>query len=850
MDCPAGASTTLRNNIIVSNDVGLACEGICDADYNLVWGNQTDYGTGASVGGHDIWTDPRFAEVGEYDFHLQEGSPAIDAGDSVTFATADYDGIIRPQGDGVDLGAYEYVRFASGLTLVINEVMANPAVETTGEYIELVNYGDAAVDVAGLVIWDGDSIDALAGYEGGTTVIPAGGYALILDPDYADDHDIEAGTVLLTVASSTTIGNGLSTSDPISLWEGNLVTRIDRFSFPTNPGNGVSIERVSIEEGDILANWTSSPCSASPGRENCASSPSNVSRDLLIAINEIMANPLDEGTGEFIELYNFDVEAIDLAGFIITDGDANDTITGWAGGTTVLQPGEYGVILDPGYAGQYTIPAEAVLLTITDTATLGNGLSIADPISLIEPSGMAVVDSYSRVYDPGNGISVEKVDHQVGDVPSNFVASTCPSGSSPGAVNCAAGGSEPISGNTITITEVMANALDEDTGEYIELYNYGDTAINVLDWRLDDGDATDTLQALYGGSTTIPAGGYAMILDAEYANDYGSLAGVVLLTTDDTTIGSGLATTDPIRLRAATGTRTVDSFSFPFNPGNGISVEKIDLVVGDVPQNWIASPCNSSPGAVNCAWGGGNTAEMTSTHVTISEVMANPIAEGSGEFIELFNAGPVAVDVSGWVLTDGDAIDILQGYQGGATSIPPGGYAVILDTGYASDYSIDASAVLLTVGDATLGNSLSTNDPITIYEADGSTVVATFSFPTNPGNGVSMEKRTLTGGDIDSNWAASTCRTANADDNDFSSPGTRNCTDPNDGVSGTNVTGQDCPYGAVDCLNGICLMDLLSWDSYCSETCTVANDQCPTDFHCEVITDLWGFASSEVCVQD
>lgn len=847
--CNGQAACTLRNNILVSNDVGYSCIGSCNADYNLVWGNQTDYGLGTTPGSHDLSIDPRFTEPGEYDFHLQEDSPAIDAGDGVVFTNVDFDGISRPQGDGVDMGAYEYARFTSGLTLLINEIMSNPIDESTGEFVELYNYGSGSVDAAGLVIWDGDAIDELVGYQGGSTVIPAGGYAVILDPDYANEYTIEAGAVLLTVASSTTIGNGLSTSDPISLWEGNLITRIARFSFPFDPGNGVSVERVSIEEGDIHANWTASPCSASPGKENCASKPSNVSREVLIALNEIMANPLDEGTGEFIELYNFGDEDVDVAGFIITDGDANDTITGWNAGPTVLQPGDYGVVLDPGYADDYTIPGEAVLLTIADTATIGNGLSISDPVSLLDASGQSVIDTFSRVYDPGNGVSVEKVDPTVGDVPSNWAASSCPSGSSPGALNCVTGG-EPVSGDTIAITEVMSNPLDEDTGEYVELYNYGDLPVDVAGWRLDDGDATDTLQAFGAGSTVIPAGGYALVLDAEYDNDYGSLSGVVLLTTDDTTIGTGLATTDPLRLRAASGSAVVDSFSFPFNPGNGISIEKIDLVVGDVPQNWTVCPCNSSPGEVNCAWSGGTSSDLSSTHVVISEVMANPLDEGSGEYIELFNAGPADVDVAGFILTDGDAIDVVQGYQGGGSVIPPGGYAVILDSGYASDYTIGAGAVLLTVGDATLGNGLSTNDPITLFEPDGATVVDTFSFPTNPGNGVSVEKATLTRGDQETNWRPSTCRKANGKANDFCSPGLRNCADPNSGVTGDNVTGEPCPYGAVDCLYQVCLIDLLSYDTYCSEPCEIANDQCPTGYHCAEVEDLWGFSSSEVCVQD
>ncbi len=839
-----GGHCEVYNNILINNDFGLSCPGTCHRDHNLVWGNWTNWDYAAPAE-NDVEVDPQFVAPGEFDFHLQETSPCIDAGDDQGPAT-DYDGVPRPQDDARDIGAYEYRRLASEVTLAINEVMANPLDEDTGEFIELYNYGDAAVDAAGLIIWDGDATDAIEGYQGGSTLIPAGGYAVVLDSEYAGEYTIDAGARLLTVGN-TTLGNGLSTTDPISLWEANGVTPVDRFSFPANPGNGVSIEKVSVDEGDILSNWKACPCGATPGAENCASQPGNVARDVLIAINEVMANPLDEATGEFVELYNFGPDPVDVAGFILTDGDATDTLVGYQGGATLLLPGDYGVILDPDYADQYTLPGAAVLLTVASTATLGNGLATTDPISLLDATGQSVIDAYSRPFNPGNGLSIEKVDSIVGDVPSNWVTSPCPAGSSPGELNCATGGA-PIAGDTIAITEVMSNPVDEDTGEYVELYNYGLDPVDVLNWRLDDGDAVDTLQGFLGGTTVIPSGGWALVLDAEYADDYSLPGGVILLTTDDTTIGSGLTTTDPLILRAASGSAVVDAFSFPFNPGNGISVEKQDLVIGDVPQNWVTSPCNRSPGEINCAMGGGPSGELSSTYVVISEVMANAADEGTGEFIELFNAGPADVDLAGWVISDGDATDVIQAWQGGSTVLGAGGYAVILDEGYAGQYDIDAAAVLLTVGGATLGNGLATNDPITLFEADASTVVDTYSFPTNPGDGVSIEKRTLTAGDQQANWTASTCLAGNGAANDYASPGWRNCADWGNGLTGDQVTGEPCPYGGIDCLSGLCLMDLISNDTYCSEDCTAGS--CPGGFTCSPVDDPWGTGVSEACVRD
>ena len=155
-----------------------------------------------------------------------------------------------------------------------------------------------------------------------------------------------------------------------------------------------------------------------PWASNCASLPPNISAEVFIAINEVMASPLSETTGEFIELYNFGTDPVELEGMVLSDGDTTDVITGWQGGATSIAAGQFAVIIDPDYDGAYNIATGALWLTVATSSTLGNGLAVNDPISLWIPLDMSH-DTYTHTLNGGNGISSEKVEATIGDIAPN-----------------------------------------------------------------------------------------------------------------------------------------------------------------------------------------------------------------------------------------------------------------------------------------------------------------------------------------------------------------------------------------------------------------------------------------------
>jgi hypothetical protein len=81
---------------------------------NIVFGNQpTDYNTNVSPSGGQL-VDPTLGTIfmnwqkdGSGDYHLKSTSPAIDKGSSTSAPPIDFDGAARPQGAGVDIGAFE-----------------------------------------------------------------------------------------------------------------------------------------------------------------------------------------------------------------------------------------------------------------------------------------------------------------------------------------------------------------------------------------------------------------------------------------------------------------------------------------------------------------------------------------------------------------------------------------------------------------------------------------------------------------------------------------------------------------------------------------------------------------------
>lgn len=144
--------------------------------------------------------------------------------------------------------------------------------------------------------------------------------------------------------------------------------------------------------------------------------------------------------------------------------------------------------------------------------------------------------------------------------------------------------------------------------------------------------------------------------------------------------------------------------------------------------------------------------------IVLTEVMFDPSgSERYDEFVELYNTGPDTVDLEGWTIGDAEELDRLVPLEGG-TSLPPGRFALILDSGYmgrSTTYDpLPPDVLLLAIEDASFGKggwSNSSPEPVRLFDPEGREVARYTYSPGNP-PGYSDEKVELDGGDSPDNW--------------------------------------------------------------------------------------------------
>ncbi|MCF7833127.1 MAG: lamin tail domain-containing protein [Candidatus Marinimicrobia bacterium] len=131
-----------------------------------------------------------------------------------------------------------------------------------------------------------------------------------------------------------------------------------------------------------------------------------------VLLNEFMIDPDNDNTGEFIEIFNAGDSLIEMSLLFLCDAQDTDAITPFP--DSLLYPGQYGLILDPDYSGEYDllIPDSIPRFTIPDSrfGMYGISNSTSKPFSLLS-SDHKILDSYITGSPdwPVNGYTIERI---------------------------------------------------------------------------------------------------------------------------------------------------------------------------------------------------------------------------------------------------------------------------------------------------------------------------------------------------------------------------------------------------------------------------------------------------------
>lgn len=174
---------------------------------------------------------------------------------------------------------------------------------------------------------------------------------------------------------------------------------------------------------------------------------------------------------------------------------------------------------------------------------------------------------------------------------------------------------------------------------------------------------------------------------------------------------------------------------------------------------------------------------ITTSGLIITEVMSNvkgpenPYGDRN-EFIEIYNNSEDTIDLAGYFVSDFDAPpdgirawendSILIKYPGlriHSTILYPFAYGLILDREYivrdsinCQPYDIPPGTLILTTDDTSIGDELTTNDPLIIFSnayactTSFGTPYIEDNFPKDPGDGISWELIDFLKPDTSDNW--------------------------------------------------------------------------------------------------
>ncbi|MEO0469020.1 MAG: lamin tail domain-containing protein [Bacteroidota bacterium] len=394
----------------------------------------------------------------------------------------------------------------------ISEVMYNDSdiigSLETGDWIELYNPTLADVSLTNWQIWDQDTFLTLPT----TAMISAQSYLLLVEDSlaFSSVHPGIGPIVELSELGLSAGGERILIRDN-SGCRSDLVVYDDQTPWPDSAdGDGFSLMCTDVmSDGNDPANWTaSSNFSGTPGVLNqnfCVGFSSQILINETNYHGDSTADP-----GDWIEWYNPDSGPMDVSGWELHDENGFYRLPQGIG----MAGEDYLVLADSVNAFAAVFPAVNDVLGDWDFA-LNNG---GEHIHILSKN-RCLVDQVRYNDTPpwpteadGDGPTLALMDPKANnDFPGSWAPSTwgnAPTGT-PGGPNQIP---PPCTGDEgrIVINEILYSSDDaQDSGNWLELTNYGDNSIDLSGWLLIDEDTVFTIPM----GTQLAAGGYLVIAE-------------------------------------------------------------------------------------------------------------------------------------------------------------------------------------------------------------------------------------------------------------------------------------------------------------------------------------------------
>jgi len=518
-------------------------------------------------------------------------------------------------------------------SVIINEIMANPIVGT--EWIELHNTTTSTIDLTGWILEDG--VGTIAAPT--STIGPSELFVIELSSNKLNNGGdmmrlLSPEEIIIDSITYGTWDDGSATDNVPAPEKGDTLARDD---------SGKMVETLiptKGEKNDIVPPQDPEP-EEPEGTQNENDGGGSIDLGTHevgdIVINELVSDPADNEV-EFVELYNTTPDDINLADWYLKEGsESKTTLAG------TIESHSFFVIEKPkgnlnngGDIVTLFDPSDKKIAAVTygnwdDGNTSDNAPAADDPLSISrhtdgEDTGTDADDfRLTTTITKGEENIITKNDQAREEEEES--ENSIPNNTSPGS-------------SDIIISEIYPNPVGPDSeGEFIELHNIGDGAINLDGWKL--GDATTNRHTVQ--DIVIDSGEYITfkreVTDIALNNSGGDT--VTLFAPNDDTVNE---VTYEGKAEEGESYALIEGefvWTPTLTPGkqNAYEIEEI------LPDTSTSTPENIDTTT---------TPSISTPPIVISEFLPNPEGSDGAEWVELYNPTEKPLDLSGHKLDDED----------------------------------------------------------------------------------------------------------------------------------------------------------------------------------------------------